>query len=114
MFSPQHNGPLCCCFFNNSSHRSLSTIVSQGRCYGARSNTCVAASLIADLRTAIDHASKGPCAERKARHCAASEEMPAGQRGEEKEKEHEGTGQSLAREMRVGWDNRDTCASLPF
>lgn len=38
------------------------------------------ARLKADSRIAIviDHGSKGPCAERKARYCATSEEMLAG------------------------------------
>lgn len=73
---------------------------------------------IADLRTAIDHGSKGPRAERKARHCsfrghAGGLQGNVGKReeekGREKEKEHEGIGHLV-----VGWNNIDTCASLLF
>lgn len=60
-------------------YHSLSSIVSQGRHYRARNNTHVATYLfprsIAHLRIAIDHRSKGPCAERKAQHCVTSKKM---------------------------------------
>lgn len=76
---------------------------------------------IADLRTAIDHGSKGPCAERKARHCnfrgdAGGLQGNVGKRERKRGRKRRSMrmGHLVVGKMRVEWNNIDTCASLLF